>query len=56
MGNLVRAGGRPTPKWAAPIRSRPNSHNHCAEVLARMEDRRSVSRPAERVISSEGRH
>ena len=25
---------RPAPKWAAPIPSRPKSHNHCAEVLA----------------------
>jgi transposase len=24
---------RPAPKWAAPIPSRPKSHNHCAEVL-----------------------
>ena len=26
---------RPAPKWAAPILSRPKSHNHGAEVLAR---------------------
>ena len=25
---------KPAPKWAAPIPSRPKSHNHCAEVLA----------------------
>src|SRR5438067_1726600 len=25
---------KPAPKWAAPIRSHPKSHNHCAEVLA----------------------
>src|SRR6202011_3156442 len=24
---------KPAPKWAAPIPSRPKSHNHCAEVL-----------------------
>jgi hypothetical protein len=23
---------KPAPKWAAPIPSRPKSHNHCAEV------------------------
>src|ERR1700738_4138375 len=26
---------KPAPKWAAPIPSRPKSHNHCAEVLVR---------------------
>ena len=25
---------KPAPKWAAPIRHLPKSHNHCAEVLA----------------------
>jgi len=24
---------KPAPKWAAPILSRPKSHNHCAEIL-----------------------
>jgi hypothetical protein len=24
---------KPAPKWAAPIPSRPKSHNHCAEVV-----------------------
>src|SRR5207249_9992899 len=27
---------KPAPKWAAPIRSHPKSHNHCAEVLGEL--------------------
>src|ERR1700674_2352999 len=29
---------KPAPKWAAPIPSRPKSHNHCAEVLVEERD------------------
>src|SRR5665213_139304 len=30
---------KPAPKWAAPIPSRPKSHNHCGEVLVRRRPR-----------------
>src|SRR6202162_5678799 len=30
---------RPAPKWAAPIRSLPKSHNHCAEPLVGVVDK-----------------
>src|SRR5258707_836958 len=37
---------RPAPKWAAPIPSRPKSHNHRAEVLAPAQQRAAVQAAA----------